>query len=214
METFVPIKKCIPKWFKDTLPSYGITPNFFDKKSTFKACTPFIDALTTGYALTLPGDLLCEYDDNQVPFFTWGQPDVTIVTSRSVETLGKLPWPQEFYPAGYAWKLNTFLSLPKGYSFLVTHPLNRVDLPFYTLSGVVDGYDLGDGNIPFFLKTGFTGLIPIGTPIAQIIPFKRENWKTIRDIKVKEKADINRRKATSVFKGWYKSNIWKKKTYE
>jgi hypothetical protein len=32
------------------------------------------------------------------------------------------------------------------------------------------------GNIPFFIKEGFSGVIPKGTPIAQVIPFKRESW--------------------------------------
>jgi hypothetical protein len=33
-------------------------------------------------------------------------------------------------------------------------------------------------NFPFVLKNvNFEGLIPAGTPIAQVIPFKREEWK-------------------------------------
>jgi hypothetical protein len=46
------------------------------------------------------------------------------------------------------------------------------------LPGVVDTDNLlTEINPPFRMKNGWTGVIPAGTPIAQIIPFKRENWK-------------------------------------
>jgi hypothetical protein len=214
IENFFPIKKYIPSWFKDTPLSYGDKITFTDKKSTFKVCTPFLDAFTTGYAISLPGDIICEYDDTNGPHFTWGQPDVEVVTRRPLETLGQLPCPKEFYPIAFAWKTNLSISIPKGYSALLTHPLNRVDLPFYTLSGVIDSFDVESGNIPFFLKQGFTGLIPMDTPIVQIILFKRENWKSNKDPIVKINGDLNRRKSTSLYKGWYKTNIWQRKTYE
>ena len=35
---------------------------------------------------------------------------------------------------------------------------------------------MGWGNVPFFIKSGFEGVIPAGTPIAQLIPIKREKW--------------------------------------
>jgi hypothetical protein len=42
---------------------------------------------------------------------------------------------------------------------------------------VIDsGYFSVAGNIPFFIKEGFTGIIPKGTPIAQIIPYERQEW--------------------------------------
>ena len=46
------------------------------------------------------------------------------------------------------------------------------------MAGIID-LDEGmyNGNIPFFINGNFTGVIDQGTPIAQIIPFKREDWK-------------------------------------
>jgi hypothetical protein len=59
------------------------------------------------------------------------------------------------------------------------------------------------------------GLIPAGTPIAQVIPFKRENYKM--EIS-NEEADIGAiEKATkrlkSVFVNGYKDKFWVKKEY-
>jgi hypothetical protein len=72
-----------------------------------------------------------------------------------------------------AWCIKT----PKGYSSVFTHPINRPDLPFYTLGGVIDTDKWGEaGSHPFLLKKGWEGIIPAGTPIIQIIPFKREGW--------------------------------------
>jgi hypothetical protein len=66
---------------------------------------------------------------------------------------------------------------PKGYGALLTHPINRYDLPFSTTSGYVDfdEYPL-PGNVSFHVKDNFEGVIPAGTPLMSIIPIKREAW--------------------------------------
>jgi hypothetical protein len=37
------------------------------------------------------------------------------------------------------------------------------------------------GNIPFFIREDFEGMVPAGTPFAQLIPVKRESWKSIQN---------------------------------
>jgi hypothetical protein len=53
------------------------------------------------------------------------------------------------------------------------------DLPFTILPGVVDtDRYTAPVNFPFLINDpNFEGLIPAGTPIAQVIPFKREPWE-------------------------------------
>ena len=68
---------------------------------------------------------------------------------------------------------------PEGYAVLFTHPLNRFDLPFTTLSGLVDCDLYTDNWVHFpayWHNTGFRGVVPKGTPIAQCILVKRETW--------------------------------------
>jgi hypothetical protein len=71
------------------------------------------------------------------------------------------------------WAIET----PKGYSCLFVQPFHR-DSAFTILPGVVDTDKyVQPVNFPFVLNDiKWEGLIPAGTPIAQVIPFKREDW--------------------------------------
>ncbi|WP_138919474.1 hypothetical protein [Oceanicola sp. S124] len=65
------------------------------------------------------------------------------------------------------------LEVPPGWSLLFTHPMNREELPFRTLSGVVDCDLFRDGYVHFpalWTERDFTGTLPAGTPVAQVIP--------------------------------------------
>ena len=58
-----------------------------------------------------------------------------------------------------------------------THPVNRADLPFRLLSGLVDADRFHDVGILFpavWLDAGFSGKLPRGMPIAQCIPIPRQ----------------------------------------
>jgi hypothetical protein len=75
--------------------------------------------------------------------------------------------------------VNWTIKTPPGYSCLVTHPFGYNNLPFHSFSGIVDSDRFhADINTPFTLKKNFSGVIPKGTPMMQIIPFKRENWES------------------------------------
>jgi hypothetical protein len=71
------------------------------------------------------------------------------------------------------------IEAPDGYALLFTHPANRFDLPFTTLTGLVDCDRYHDNWIHFpahWHDANFSGLLPKGTPVAQCIPIKRESW--------------------------------------
>jgi hypothetical protein len=71
------------------------------------------------------------------------------------------------------------IEAPEGYSLLFTHPVNRFDLPFTTLTGIVDCDAYHDAWINFpahWLDAAFEGVLPRGTPVAQCLPVKRETW--------------------------------------
>lgn len=205
--TLTLMKNHIPKWYKEVKPFKDDVETFANK--TMKLCMPFLDSLTTGYAMVLAGDVVVDLNGG-LPRFTSGLED--LVEMRGLEHEGP------FAPPGYlslnlAWTSQVCLELPKGYSALITHPLNRYDLPFITSSGIIDDYEMSTGNIPFFIKYGFEGVIPRGTPIAQIIPFKREDWSHEVEEGLAERAQINGKRSTNVVSGWYKKNIWKRKTF-
>jgi hypothetical protein len=126
-----------------------------------------------------------------------------------------MPISNSFYEIEFVWQRPWSIVLPENMSAIVTHPLNRVDLPFITLSGVIDfdkSIHAPIGNIPFFIKKDFVGTIPKGTPMFQILPFERREW-----ISKKEKYNdkfwnekLNERKEINDF---YKKKIWNKKTF-
>ena len=208
-----PAKSNLPKWYKDSQRYIGNKKQFVPRGTkTIKECSPFLDALTIGYQILLPVDIIVEQKDG-FPFFTWGLSTETFVEVRPEDVVGKLPVPKGYSHCFPAFKLKTDFRIPKGRSILLTHPLNRTDLPFLSLSGIVDSGVLHGGSFPFFMQEGFEGLIPQGTPVAQILPFKRESWSLVKEEGLDNVAALHGEKSNAVFSGWYKKNFWVKKDY-
>ena len=218
-----PAKFYIPDWFKN-IPSenqkYFGTPRM---RSTVKKCVPFLDAFTSGYMLCVPQDIEIKRVNGNL-FSQWG------VTRQEDDgtpiQIMDLDYPEHRYdgiyiPEGYdkhVWRVNLYprIFLPKGYSALVTHPLNRYDLPFLTFSGVVD-FDKENSAVMvanIIIKENFTGVIKMGTPIAQIIPFKRENWfsKVIAPINIKQYKILQFNLLANLNRS-YQSLRWTRKSY-
>lgn len=177
-----------------------------------KMCMPFLDSLTAGYYYLLEDDLVVELSEDGRPKLSWSSNIMLVDKRPTIE----LPVPDNCHPIHYGWRMNWYYETPPGYSVLITHPLNRTDLPFQTLSGIVESDIWG---LPvftaFFLKRGFQGIIPKGTPIFQIIPFKRDNWElevaaTQDDLDKHEFKAENRR---SMLYGYYKKTAWRKKIF-
>jgi hypothetical protein len=211
-----PAKNFVPSWYKEAkrFTTGMVIPNRFPFFPTFKLCSAFSDSFYSGYIMPLAVDLAVEQTEGG-PVISWGNQSEIFVEVRDSETNKELPTPVGYSSVHYAWKTQHMFTVPKGYSALVTHPLNRYDLPFLTLSGIVDGeMTLYNGNVPVFFNSTFEGIIPAGTPIMQVILFKTENWKSKKDKKIIQQGRLSERKSMNSATGWYKKNIWKKKTYE
>lgn len=172
----VPASSAMPDWLK-AMPLD--VPNPADegwRMSTPRRCPPFVDAMLTGWVMRLPVALrVVVTDDQQVKFGS--RPEVPwrpVGRHAPAQTDGSPLEPVYRFEMPYA------VVLPKGWSLLYTHPLNRVDLPFYTLAGVVDdGYD-SPVNLPFVWTDWQPGdfLLDAGTPVAQLVPIRRERWES------------------------------------
>ena len=197
----------VPEW-------YGRMPRMINETTpAVRACMPFMDTFITGYHIPLIADVNVSVVDG-LPRYTWKNSNLQIVSVRHADTMVGFPRGEEFYDDYPIWGIHHVIRIPKGYSMLVTHPLNRFDLPFVTLSGLVDDFDMHNGRLPFLLKRGFVGTIPQGTPIAQILFVKQEAWKAEKLPGLYEKTLVNVNKLSLVFSGWYKNHIWKKKSYD
>lgn len=171
-----PASKFIPEWYKNMESHIGgdKTPNGEGgTKATIKRCMPVFDAITSGYIITLPADVWVSIKDGG-QYFEWS--NFGLVQFHPIDQAPTHPARNEFpYPK---WINHWAIRTPSGYSTLFTHPMHH-DLPFTILPGVVDTDQYtAPVNFPMVINDPtFEGLIPKGTPIAQVIPFKRESWQ-------------------------------------
>jgi len=214
-----PARNYLPKWYKD-MPLFHNDEFKMDQHGSnvsAKACVPFMDALTTGYVQETWCDIVIDTDlVGNVIYHSL--PEFPIMHKRGYnkDQNTKVFVPEDFYGDEFIWKVPWFPRTPKGWSSIFTHPLGRMDLPFYSMSGVVDTDKFwgSGGNYPFFIKKGFKGIIPAGTPMYQIIPFKRSDWNS----KAIEHDEGNFLKMEFSVKkhvyGGYKKEYWNKKRYD
>jgi hypothetical protein len=211
-----PAKTNIPEWYKkqNRFKSGNKEPKRMPFPMTFKMCSAFSDSFTTGYMYPLAVDICVEQTEGG-PVITWSDPNISIISLRIDDGNDSLPTPAGFSNLHFAWQSQHMIEIPKGYTAFLSHPFNRFDLPFITLSGFADGeMVLYNGNIPVFFNNTFEGIIPAGTPIVQVFLFKTENWNSKFDKSIINKGNILNNISTHTAYGWYKKNIWKKKLYD
>jgi hypothetical protein len=177
----VPAALGLPDWLK-TMPAETFDALGQQDMQTVKRCPPFIDAMTSGFLIPLICDLRVENGE-----FSWENdlpPAGAVNFIRSPigfhnpsQVTGTPLFDGDRFPIKFhnLWTIEA----PEGFSLFFTHPVNRFDLPFTTLSGLVDCDRYRDGWVHFpahWHDMNFNGLLPRGTPIAQCIPVKREKW--------------------------------------
>lgn len=210
----------VPVWYKkqklySNNTNDDLKAHYDSAVGTYKMCTPFIDALTAGYMLVTTSDLVVrnigkeKYD----PYIQWPM-NWTPLDVQSEATIGNFPVPYNHSNVSFRWHCDWKIITPNGYSLWVTHPSNRFDLPFTTLNAFVDT-DKHPSKIlfPFFIKNGFEGIIPEGTPVAQIVPIKREKWIS-KQKDYKDGTRFVQENIMSIFMSrTYKKLFWSKKEY-
>lgn len=214
-----PAISALPEWYKTKKPLLDGEKKFkvFSdglKNATIKRCNPFGDALGAGYFIFLENDLQVTFEDG-VQVLAWPRGGENYIGQHS---LGQIS--EELIPKNYSkqpWKFKNYwgIETPAGYSTLFVHPLNRTELPFIILDGVVDTDSYKQPvNFPFLLRKDFEGIIEAGTPIAQVIPFKRESWESeIVDHDPKRVIEIETPDRRKIFR-MYKNLHWKRKEYK
>ena len=208
-----PASRVLPEWYKNT-PEYindervivnGETPH------TVKKCIPVFDALTAGYVIPTYVDVQVS-QQNGLPYYEW--PNFGAISFHPVEQApdhpGKngAPYPKWMNP----WAIKT----PRGYSCLFIAPMHNPNGIFTVLSGVVDTDTYtAPVNFPFTLDdVSWQGLIPAGTPMVQVIPFKRDSFK-MKFGNTQDILDQNRvvSRLRSLWFNSYKRQFWTRKEY-
>lgn len=217
-----PTKKFIPQWYKES-DYYFEDPSGSGKKlpQGLKTCKSFIDSMMLGYCLVTPFDIFVTTKEDGTMDIRWNGPSdwANFVGKRSSVQAPTLPTPAGHNESHLVWQTKWGWKTPRGWSTLVVHPLNRHDLPFITLSGTIDSDRFhGNGNMPFYIKDGFTGIIPEGTPYAQLIPFRRAGWISYINDSLTKLAEYQGYKLRSTpdpdDAETYKNKYWKRKEYK
>lgn len=197
-----PASKNIPEWYRDL-------DGVVDGIESIKKCVPFLDGFLSGYVITSPASVYFGKEG------VLESSEIKVVDAHDKKQIHGFEVPKEYNDQPLKW-INYFtLKTPKGYSTLFIHPMNQIDLPFYSIGAVVDtDKHPVPVNFPFFIKKDFEGIIHEGTPIIQAIPFKREDWKmSIDDEKPgMVPIDFNNSRLSPPF-NYYKRKFWSRKRY-
>lgn len=212
-----PAKLTVPEWFKH-IPAINEKNIKVTEEGTpnvnVKNCIPFLDIMTSGYVQETWVDIHIDVDSEG--YVVYNQSSVSVPQVMSHREKVDLPIENNFYNFEFLWSQLWIPKVEDGYSCIYINPPNRPELPFYTTAGFVDAdkmnYSSG-GNVPFYIKKGFTGIIPAGTPMYHIIPIKRESWKMSVEKYNNDKAYMGATNLRKNFVGSYKKRLWAKKDF-
>ena len=221
-----PIGKSLPDWYRKAdryardpvTGEYQQLPDNGGRIPTWKACPALYDIMGSGYAYKTPCDIEF-YEDGagNIKARVLDSQHRNLITERL--PLDRFPPPQGYHARHFAWNADWAVELPAGYSALYAQPFNRFELPFVTMSGIVDNDKVHlPGSMPFFWRKGVTGVLPAGTPYAQIFPFRREHWVAEYDTSLAqpEMSAKNRANSAKYRKpdgGVYVSEVWERRNY-
>lgn len=203
----VPAKHALPEWFKRIPPVNKEHLSVTDNALTVKRCLPFLDAMSAGWILPLAATVRIEISDGGKSVSSGWDFDQTMVSQHHpYQVTGH---PREPRPPGKFhnhWTIRT----PKGWSCLFLPPLNRPNGVVEVAAGVVDT-DTYHALIHFpFFAVGPDGLHTLekGTPLVQVIPFRRQDLELSGCIRAETPAEAAQRerilRATTTADGWYR----------
>ncbi len=168
----------LPEWLR-TMPRTAFSDTHGQDVRTVKQCPPFVDAMSHGFVIPLPCDV---HASDGVLSWDWEYPALSVGSHPrsplSFHVSAQAAGTPFFSPDMAIVKFNSFwtIELEAGYSLFATHPINRVDLPFRTLTGLVDSDRFTDVGVLFpaqWVDPEFEGVLPKGTPVAQCFPVER-----------------------------------------
>ena len=212
-----PSRKYQPEWYKKLSAFIERKPTYradgtVDK--TLKHCVPFADSVNAGYIMETWQDIHFEFgDDGSFGYSFPTEPPIIANRDRPAMEMG-----DDFHSVEFVFHPQWTPELPAGWSMLYVQPLNRPELPFFFPSGIIDSDKFTSANaessLPFYVKKSFSGILPAGTPMVQMIPIKRESWISSTELYDEKKQRGIAYGIKKHFWGGYKELFWSKKTYK
>ena len=161
-----PASRAVPEWFKGM-------PMDNEGERSLKRCPPFLEAIVAGYIIPAP----CDVDFTVTPDgkMSWTSPYKVMAMHTRPQYAGAPFQNQVVLKFKNPWVIRT----PEGYCTFITGPVNRFDIPFIPLSGVVETATYyREVHLPMVstLRPGSRFLLKRGEPLAQVIPIRHEQW--------------------------------------
>lgn len=211
----VPIKTLVPTWYR--LAEDTFTTDDGTVAPGLKKCAPFLDSMISGYAFVTPFDIEISRNDDGSLKIVWDGPEPfhDFIIERDHKQGSTIPRPAGHLPNHLAFSGKWGWKTPKGWSTLVVAPLNRFDLPWTITSGIIDSDEFNsNGNLPFFLREDFVGVVPKGTLIAQLIPVKRAAWHHVPNNVGKRYLNELQGRFIRTKGHSYKKDMWTRKKFD
>lgn len=184
----VPAARYYPKWLRDMDPHYHRVTDYqtfppelkVRQNSTVKLCPAIIDFLRAGYVMPL----WCDYSIslNRDGTFNWQTPNkefwMTGHPRVQYETM-----PNEGFPSEIKFMSPWYCRTSPGYSIRILPCYYHFEYLWTAMPGMVhtDQHHTTHINVLFNIKEGQI-VIPRGTPMVYVIPFRRERY----DLEVRE----------------------------
>lgn len=221
--TPVPAETVIPSWFRRQAKYVGGKRGWMSRgegarlNQTVRACPIVQDSMASGYLMRTPCDIhVTPNPDGQAATFDVASGAYCTISAHHAIQMSEMEFDRHvFYDHAYKLQGEWVIKTPKGYSALIMHPMYRGYTPFQTLPGLIDtDRYVGGMNVIFRLRRDFEGVIPVGTPIAQVIPFRREDWvsEIVAGTPAQWSADYL--KSESKFRGAYRRFAYTKKSWK
>jgi hypothetical protein len=203
----VPAKSYIPDWFR-RLPA--VDPDRVsatDTGLTIKRCLPFVDAMNTGWIIPLPATVRLDIREGGARVDAGWDFDQTLVSFHGSHQVKGHP-----KSAVAACKFHNFWTIvtPPGWSCLFVDPLNRPNGIFELVAGIVDTDNYAAPvHFPFFpVAPDGLHVIEKGSPMVQVIPFRRDSASIEAEIGAESPREAEARKTVNrsiqASPGWYR----------
>jgi len=204
-----PSVKNLPKWFRNLPPSIDSHP----ANGSVKRCIPFLEACNQGYIIPFFCDVLVRADDEKIDFEFSEKDLCSGMSPHSQDQIEGHPFSDYKYgKVPLKWHNPWVIETPTGYSCYFVSPFNRMENRFKLFDGVVDTDNYYNNiNFPFLWTVGKGEyLIQKGTPMVQVIPFKRDTFQNEVSLIEERKRNETENKLRTFFNNKYRRLFWHK----
>lgn len=195
LETICPpveSKKFLPDWWNNIKKSDGTCPvsNIPTVPGSVKKCPAVADYLLSGFIIPCWTDIYIDPSDLNNPTI---QPSMSNIPSinRVVETVYNMHLPENVlkeYPLTIKVQTPWIIKTKKRYSIKASDPFYHFNLNYVCVPGIVDTDYYNNLSVQIMIKSREPFVIPFGSPLILIQPFKREKFY------IKINKDINQAK--------------------